>query len=311
MKYYIVPDENSVYRHRRNIGIFKEAINSRCAAELVIKGGSDDFGLYRGDETHIICADEKNNVVYLQTGRQPFTVIPGNPGIRPYDFTLTNINGFLDLFYKTDYENKTFLFHCILGSSEKPYVLAQLKKGHTSYCIGASKAYFTCDSGFGYADVAHGREKEFVKISDTGDNPCVLYACGAEHLTYTDGGKIYVDKSDVISDSLSEKPLLFFSGGKYILQWLSGGRVKYSVSSDCKCWSAPMRYISGEKGPYIIETSKKDGVYRCYGTLGSPYTPPRNDVEEELEEIKKQLIILKNEIKKLDGMNYFNDFGKK
>ena len=312
MKYYIVPDENARYYSRRNIGIFKAVSGGRCEAELIVKGGCEGFGLYRDDTTHIICADQENNIIYSQSGRQPFTVISGKADVRPYDFTLTSINGFLDLFYKTDFENNTFLFHCMLGSSEKPYAVSQLSKEHTGYCIGGGRAYFTsAKDGFGYVDMTHGKPREHIKICDCADDPCCVEACGELHMTYTDDGSVFVDSKSVISDRFAEKPVLFFQGGKYILQWLSGGKVKYSVSSDCETWSAPMRYIGSEREPCIIEFAQKNNVYRCYGSVTSPYSSPKGDVERELEEIKQQLDKLKKEIKKLNSTNYFTDFERK
>lgn len=312
MKYFISEEENARYYIRPNIGIFKSINGARYAPTLILKGASSDFAMYRDDTTHIICSDKDNNIIYKQGDRPQFTVLSVKKSAKAYDFTLTSAVGFLDLFYKADFEGKTFLFHCILGSSQKPYIISQLNGEHSTYCFFGGKVYFTDkEKGFGYTDITQGKAKEHIKLGDCGDNPCAAEFDGKTFVAYTDKDRIFINDKIIISDRLCSTPLIFEKGGKLILQWRSGGLVKYIVSADGKIWSKPMQYITGHEEPCIAEIIFKGGNYRCYGSSSEPYSTVAANIEEELVEIKKQLQILKKEIKNLSDMNFFDKSERK
>ncbi|MBP3360304.1 MAG: hypothetical protein J6N52_05585 [Clostridia bacterium] len=317
MKYYIVPEENAHYYCRRGNGIYRKDVLAKTEPKLILPGGLDGFALYRNELTHIIGAAGSNDIYYIQGGRQPVKIMTGRDGIKPYDFTLTENRGRLILFYKTDYEGETLLFRCAVDEGVKPKLVSALSDGAASYCCAGGRIYYTSAENVLVSRTADARDiGPEEKLCPGAELPCCTAASGRGLLVYKCGNNIAVNGIFTAYDEYIENPVIFISGASLYLQWKSGCFIRYMTSENGSRWSDIKRYIGAGKEPQLLTIARSGGSYLCYGYDGIPFVsgkgfpvnliPPDEKVRQELTEIKKQVHILKEEIKKINSANFFD-----
>ncbi len=307
MSYYILPDFRAEYFHDKKRGICRKNMFSKTEPELVVEKGADGFGLYADDSVHIICADDKNNIICSSAGKPPATLIPGREGVRPYGFSIVKSGGGYSMLYKTDYGNETLLFYCGLGGAEKPFAVDRLSA--PEYFAGGGKVFYSTGGTLGCRSVLSGGVGAFERLCEGGRYPYSAELRSKKYIVYVHDKNIIVNGTAVTSDNYCEQPVIFHAGGKFYLQWRSGDFVRYMTSLNGAIWSAPMRYIGRERPYSLITIASRGGTYSCYGFGGSPLTSGRQPsvgdaVREslfysELSEIKRQLEIIKDEISQL------------
>lgn len=317
MKYYIVPEENAHYYCSRGIGIYRKDVFAKTEPKLLLPGGLDGFGLYRNELTHIIGTVAGNDIYYIQSGRQPVKIMTGRDGIKPYDFTLTENRGKLIAFYKTDYEGETLLFKCAIGEGVKPRLVSALSETAASYCSAGGRVYYTSAEN---ALVSRRVDAQSIGpeelICPGGELPCCHASSEKSFLVYKCGNNIIVNDVFTAYDEYIESPVIFSSGERLYLQWKSGCFIRYMTSADGRRWSDIKRYIGAGKEPQLLTIASGGTAYLCYGYDGLPFVsgkisspsliPPDEKVRRELTEIKKQVHILKEEMKKINNANFFD-----
>ncbi len=312
MRYFTVPDESANYFYRPNIGVCKKGMFSAMEPEVIVQGGIDGFGVLRDSGTHIICANENNEIIYIKDNREPVGILTVKEGVRPYDFTVMSSDGLPDLFYKVEYDGDILLLRFTVGGSKNPVRVAKLSPEHTEYAAGDEKVFYTnTENVLGYSDVSLGGTGGFVPLCKGGYMPYYAELAGNKYLVYLDGNSIFINGEAVVSDKHALSPVLFRVNDTVYLQWLSGCFVRYMTNSDGVHWSAPMRYIGNGEAPEMITFVTGNGKTSCYGYKGKPFTPgvtaeTDNFIRNELGEIQKQVSVLKNEFKKISSVNYFD-----
>lgn len=311
MRYFTVYDENASYFYRPNTGICRKYGFSGAEPEVIMPGALDGFGLCRDESTHIICADEKSEIYYIKQGKEPVRILAGRDGVRPYDFVINSWGSLPHLFYKAQHEGEILLFHYVAGTSAGPKVISSLSPEHTEYATGDRKVFFTSkDNVLGYCDFKDSRTGDFVSLCRGGYMPYFAELAGDKYLVYVCDGSIMVNGNPVCRDEYALSPVLYLCRDKLILQWRSGSFIKYMTCKDIIHWSKPMRYMGNGAEPEIITYAGRMGAFSCYGCKGRPFTAVSEKEEffisSELKEIKKQVDILKQELKKINSVNYFN-----
>jgi len=302
MKYFIVPDENTHYFYMRGRGICRRRMLFKNEPEQIFTGGTDDFSVMNDGAVHIICTNEKNEVFYIKNKSEPVKIISCKDDVKPYDFQL--YKGY-NLFYKTNYEDKTLLFFCQLGVSDKP-VLIDYIYPDSSFDFGGGKVFYTDSAKNLVSRCISSGEKQVV--AENAFMPCYTIINSSEYLLYKKDGSIILNNRCIAFDENAEQPVIFRTGSYTYVQWKSGGFVRYmTISANGTC-SGIKRYIGTGKEPVLIDVLCKDGSYKCYGYEGSPFNTVtrrasgegvvKESIYDELADLKKQVYALREEMNK-------------
>ncbi len=269
MRFFIVKDENASYYYAPYRGIYRKNLLSLHSGEEVYPAASDGFALWRNSSTHIVCANRNNDIMYIQYPRKPHLLIAGHEGIVPYDFTLTEISGRLNLFYKTDYNDRVLLYHCILGKSDKPYVITELSTDAPFYYCDYGKLFYTSPDGMLCCVLPENGKKTLTDMYDGGIMPCYTSDESRDLLVYKKDGYIYLNKRPMVDDKFAQSPLVFKTANAIYIQWLSGDFIRYK-RMEKGIWSDTVQCMGTDISPHIINTVWDGHNHPCYGYNGRP-----------------------------------------
>ena len=258
----------------------RERINDRWGrAHSICREACDGFCVYcdAGEVVHIICANQKNNILYL-TKKGPqvnqYLLSEGSPEIFPIKFMMLPSGNFLNLFYSAGYHDEFLLVHCILGINSQPATVDKLMRTAPEFFISANRVYYTNASGIlGYQDYGDGKPARFIPVSQDGKMPCACRVDQKIFLAYKKKNMLCINDRDIFEDRSAEEPVLVYSDNRLILQWRSGSFIRYIVSFDRgKTWSSPMRFMSNGYSPAIFYIPSS--VYlNCYYGHNLPNGP--------------------------------------
>ena len=274
MKYYIITDENASYFYKPNIGICKKSGYTGAETEVIASGIIDEFGIFRNNFTHMVYANENNEIIYMKQGKNPVPIIAGKNGIRPYDFILTGDGESPALFYKAEHNGEILIFYCVLSGNSRPVSVGNVSREHTEYSVGNGRVCFTSkDNSLVYKEFRDNTFSNSVFIAKNGYMPHYASIGEKDYIVYCDGENIVVNGIGVVPDPYALKPVLFPAENKLCLQWQSGAFVKYVTSDDGIKWSKPVKYIGNGYQSVIITYVTKNCSHSCYGYAGNPFTP--------------------------------------
>ena len=269
MRFFIVKEENAAYYYARYKGICRKSLQSLRSGEEICTDASDGFALLRNRNTHIVCSNKNNDILYINHPGTARILISGRADVVPYDFTLVGGGRFMNLFYKTDYNDKILLYHCILGNSHKPYVIAELSPDSPYYYCGYGKLFYTAPDGSLYGIIPENGAKKITDIYEGGMMPCFAMHDGRDLLVYIKDGTIYLNKRPMAEDRYGECPLVFVAGNATYIQWKCGDFIKYRRLENNK-WSDIIQCMGADSAPHIINTVINGKVLPCYGYNGRP-----------------------------------------
>lgn len=269
MRFFIVKEENAAYYYARYKGICRKNLQSLHSGEEIYQSGCDGFALLRNRTTHIVCANKNNDIIYINHPNNPHLLISGRENIIPYDFTLTYDSGAMNLFYKTDYNDKILLYHCILGNSRKPYVIAELSHDAPHYYCGYGKLFYTSPEGILCGANPENSTKTVRDMYYGGKMPCYASCNGRDLLVYIKDEVIYLNKRPMAEDKYAEHPLILNTNNATYIQWKSGDFIKYKRLENDR-WSDTVQCMGTDSRPHIINTVINGNNYPCYGYNGRP-----------------------------------------
>ena len=269
MRFFIVKEENAAYYYARYKGICRKNLQSLHSGEEIYPQATDGFALFRNATTHIVCANKQNDIIYIAPPGKPHILINGREDIVPYDFTLTSLGGSLNLFYKTDFNDKILLYRCILGNSEKPYIIAELSTQAPYYYSACGRLFYTSSDGMLCSAIPENGSKTITDMYEGGTMPCYISDGGRDLLVYIKDGQIYLNKRPMAEDKYAEMPLVLNTNNATYIQWKSGDFIKYKRLENDK-WSDTIQYMGTSSKPHIINIVSRGNIYPCYGYNGHP-----------------------------------------
>lgn len=269
MRFFIVKEENAAYYYAPYKGICRKNLQSLHCGVEIYPPAIDGFALLRNSTTHIVCANKQNDIIYINHPGKPHILINGHEDIIPYDFTLTPLDGSLNLFYKIDYNDKILLYRCILGISEKPRLIAELSVESPYYYAAYGKLFYTSPDGMLCSIVPDNGTKTVTYMYEGGKMPCYLSRNGRDLLVYVKDGNIYLNKRPVAEDKYAEMPVILSTNNATYIQWKSGDFVKYKRLENDK-WSDTIQYMGTSEQPHIINIVTDGNICPCYGYNGHP-----------------------------------------
>ncbi len=246
--------------------------------EYLYPYGHDGFCVYAedGGYIHLICTNDENDIIYFvkkEDGWNRYLLTAGKPEIAPDVFMLLSDSHHMNLFYSAVMKNEPVLVHCILGVNAKPEIVARLMPAHTDFALINKRVYYTNENGvLGWTDYSDGKPAGFNAEVNNACSPSGVEYGGGSFLSYKIRNTIYVNGKEILEDYTAERPILMESDGKLMLQWRSGGYVKYIVTYDKgENWSVPMRYINSARPAKLFMLPSGCDMRLCYGYISGDF----------------------------------------
>ena len=318
---YLILRNNIVchYFYRKGMGIcFREQHNEKLGEIIpVYNEGSENFSVYcdGGNNVHIICTNENHEIVYLSNRQNEwnrYIISSSKDGLTPLKFMTMSDGTHLNLLYSAVYKNEPVLIHCILGANAQPSVIDKLYPSKRDFFLFNKRVYYTNSSDIlGYKDFADGKPDKFIHTADNGYMPYLTNSEDGFFIVYKQKHKICFENTAVFEDFAAEFPILTYTDKKLILQWKSGGFVRYITSTNNgKSWSTPMRFVNPGRATVLFTIQDGDNIKHCYGSESSDSItlfakptlfPKKKDIKHVYEHNKKNDMV-NMEIQKLKIM---------
>jgi len=298
--------------------------------EILLKEGQKDFDVLIDDSDvlHLICQDDKGDIIYLnyfeQSWHKYVVMISKTPTSYSKNFDIQRINNWINIFYTIDYKGKKMLTHQIIENDDvKPNVVDYIS-GNFSVAKDSSNNIFVLflsegQNKYVYRKYAWGKKEwgAFVEIDAPKNfkNPYIFIDSNDNiHIAgVVDEDVVYISNTVQVL-SQGENPIIMEKESIYIMwECKKDGKVWMSQKDDgSNDFQKPTEFMAGKFAPLKIfslaYTVYEQGIKArdCYGFISDNFvklymqssffnvqrTPPKpiqKNISEEAQKFTQRL----------------------
>jgi len=264
MSRYIIDEANgekSCY-YKGNDGIYKKTFSGSGWSDgrRIYKNAIKDFCVKTDANNilHILCIDNKGDIVYIKNGGNEHILIKSNNKIFAKKLRMYESNHRISLVYTAEYGDELLLIYCILGVNAIPVTVDTVK--NDDFYLYDEKVYYQNMEGvLGYKDFADGRPDNFEAVAEDASEMYIAEINQERYEVYRNKEGIIFCGNKIIDDKCAEYPIICEREGRIMVVWESGGFMRYMVSNDGgESFNSPMRFLNNVSmmKRYIIQSGE-------------------------------------------------------